>query len=159
MKFTVNFDDIPTGAVINTFKTIAALIAADTVGHRCRLISLTAGPSEDSPKDLNVALQLKRIDSVSGGTAGTAGGTPTPAKKDSLSRAAVITAKTNYSAEPTTYGDVLWQADMNRRNTICKEWSPEDAPVITRNQHLGLLAAPRTAAATSLSGSLEFEEF
>ena len=159
MKFTVNFDDVATGAVADTFsKTIAALRAAATTGYRCRLRALQIGPSDAAPADLNVGLQLQRIDDVSGGGVGTLTAA-TPVKKDSLSRAAVITGGVNYSAEPTVYGDPLWQIDINRRTGFIKEWLPEDAPVINEDQLLGLLAAPRTAAAANLSGSLEFEEF
>jgi len=162
MKYSVNFDDVPTGAVADTFNTLAALVAADTAGYRCRLLKLVVGPSDDAPADLNVGLQLKRVDDVSGGGAGTGNSNPTPVPLDSLSRAAVITAGEDYvtgGVEPTVYGNPLWQAEMNRRNTIIQEWAPEDAPVINRDQLFGLLAAPRTAAAARLSGCLEFEEF
>ena len=159
MRFSVNFDNLASGASADTFATIAALIAADTLGHRCRLRALTLGPADDAPVDLNLAVQIKRVDDVSGGGAGTKGSSPTPMPLDSESRAAVITAGTGYTVEPTTYGDPLFQADMNRRNTILKEWSEEAAPVIHRDQLLGLLVAPRTAAAAVISGCLEFEEF
>lgn len=163
MKFSVTFDDVATGAVADTFKTICALRAADTAGHRCRLLKLVVGPSEAGAQDLNIALQLKRVDDVSAGGAGTPDSTPTPAKADSLSRAAVITAGVDYitgGVEPTVYGtSPLWQGDMNLRNTIIETWTPEEAPVINSDQLLGLLAAPRTAAARSISGSMEFEEF
>jgi len=162
MRYAVHFTDVPSGAVADTFKTIAALIAADTAGYRCRLRSLQVGPADDAPADLNVALQLQRVDDVSAGGAGTANSNPTPVPKDSLARAAVISAGEDYvtgGVEPTTYGNPLWQIDINRRNSVIKEWGVEDAPVINRDQLLGLLAAPRTAAAVRLSGALEFEEF
>lgn len=163
MKYAVNCDDVATGAVADTFKTLLAIIAADTAGYRARLLKLIVGPSDDTPQDLNVALRLNRVDDVSAGGAGTANSNPTPRPIDSLSRAAVITAGEDYitgGAEPTTYGTVpIWQAEMNRRNTLIQEWVPDEAPVINRDQLLGLLAAPRTAAAARLSVSFEFEEF
>ena len=160
MFFTVNFDDVATSATINTFRTMVALIAADTLGFRCRLRKLMLGPSDDAPADLNLAVQLKRVDDVSAGGAGTAASNPVAVPHDSLSRAAVITTGEDYvGVEPTTYGLPLAQFELNRRNTIIVEWDADTAPVIGRDQLLGLLAAPRTAAAANLSGSLTFEEF
>ncbi len=163
MKFAVYFDDVATSGTINTFKTMLAILAADTVGYRARLLKLSVGPSDDAPADLNVALQLKRVDDVSaGGGVGTANSNPTPVAIDSLSRAAVITAGEDYlggGVEPTAYGSPLWQIDFNRRNSIIMEWLPEEAPIISRDQVLGLLAAPRTGAAVNLSGYFLFEEF
>ncbi len=159
MRFSAPFDNVASGAVADTYKTLAALVAADTAGYRCRLRSLTVGPADDAPADLNVSLKINRVDDVSAGGAGTATAV-TPAPKDSLSRAAVITAGKAHSAEPTTYNTVpLWECEINLRNSLIKEWGADDAPVINRDQLLGLLVAPRTAAAATLSGVLEFEEF
>lgn len=158
MRFSVSFDDLSTGAVADTYKTLCAIIAGDTAGYRCRLRSISIGPADNTPQDLNVSIVIKRVDDVSAGSAGT-GSAATPVPKDSLSRAAVITAKTNCSAEPSSYGSELYAIDLNRRNSLVKEWLPEDAPVINRDQLIGLLAAPRTAAAAVLSGVMEFEEF
>ena len=68
---------------------------------------------------------------------------------------------TSGGVEPTTYESVaLWQTDLNDRNGIVMEWPDgDDAPTININQGLGLLAAPRVAVASRLSGCLEFEEF
>lgn len=159
MRFSVPFSNVATGAVADTFTTIAGLLAADTAGYRCRLRSIQVGPGDDAPADLNVALRINRVNDVSGGGAGTATAV-TPQPKDSECRAAVIAGKHTYTVEPTTYETVpIWDCDMNRRNTIIKEWAADDAPVINRDQLLGLQAAPRTAAAATLSGTLEFEEF
>lgn len=158
MRYSVPFSDLPSGAVADAYVTLAALVAADTAGYRCRLRSLTVGPADNAPADLNVSVALKRVDDVSAGGAGTATAV-TATTKDSLSRAAVIAGAKGHSVEPTTYGTVLWECDLNLRNSVIKEWGPDDAPVISRDQLLGLLAAPRTAAAARLSGVLEFEEF
>ncbi len=162
MFFTVNFDNVATSATGDLFKTMAALIAADTLGFRCRLRKLMIGPSDDAPADLNVAVQIKRVDDVSAGNAGTADSNPTAVPHDSLSRAAVITTGVGYlvgGTEPTTYGLPLAQFELNRRATAIVEWDADTAPVIGRDQLLGVLAAPPTAAAALLSGSLTFEEF
>ena len=159
MRYSVNFNNVSTGAVADTYKTLLALVAADTAGYRFRLRSINLGPGDDAPQDLNVSIKLGRVEDVSAGGAGT-GTAATPLPKDSLSRAAVITAKTNCTVEPTTYGAVAaFELDLNRRNSFVKEWSSEDAPVFNRDQLAGLLGAPRTAAAAVLSGSMEFEEF
>lgn len=158
MKFSVNADNVATGAVADTYKTLLAIVAANTAGYRARLLKLVVGPADDAPADLNVSLQLKRVDAVSGGGAGTATAV-TPVPMDSLSRAAVITSGKNHTVEPTTYGNPVWQGDMHCYNSLIQEWAPEDAPVINKDQLLGLLAAPRTAAARTLSVWMEFEEF
>lgn len=162
-RFTLPWADVASNAVQNTYETMAALIAANTAGHRCRLRSLFVGPADDAPVDLQVALKLSRVDAVSGGGAGTAASNPEPQPKDSLQLAAVITTGIDYSTggvEPTVYNTVaLWQGSINGRGAVNKEWSEADAPVINRDQLLGLLVAPRTAAAVRLDGCLEFEEF
>jgi len=158
MRFTVNADNVSTGAVADTFTTELAMRAADTAGYRFRLRSLSVGPADDVPGDLNLAVQVKRVDDVSAGGAGTSTAV-TPVPKDSLSRASVITAGKAHTVEPTTYGDPLWQVDINRRNSFIKEWAAEDAPVANRDQLLGVLLAPRTAAAAVVSIAAEFEEF
>jgi hypothetical protein len=48
-----------------------ALVAADTAGYRCRLTKLVVGFSDDTPKDLNCNVAIKRVDDVSDGVAGT----------------------------------------------------------------------------------------
>ena len=158
MRFCVPFSAVDSGAVADTPKTIAAVQAGDTAGYRCRLRALAIGLSEDTPVDESIEVSVKRVDDVSAGGAGTKTAvTPTP--MDSLSRAAVCSAGKNYTAEPTTYGEALFEVELNGRNSLVKEWSPEDAPVCNRDQLVGLLVAPRTANAREVTGSLEFEEF
>ncbi len=157
MRFSVTATNVATGEVADTFKTMLAVIAGDTAGYRGALRKLTIGPSDDEPKDLNVAVKLCRIDDLSAGNAGTKTAV-TPVQKDSLSRAAVLSGGKNYTGEPDTYGNPIWEVDMNRRATIVMEWDEEQAPVINRDQLLGLLAAPRTAAAANLTITMEFDE-
>ena len=161
--FSLTFDAVDTGAAADTFKTIAALIAADTAGFRCRLRSLSIGCSEDAPVDEPMAVQLKRVSDVSAGGAGTADSNPTPAPRDTLQVASIITTGEDYitgGVEPTAYAtEPVWAFEFNLRNSFIKHWEPDDAPIINRDQLLGLLATPRNATARELSGTLEFEEF
>jgi len=158
MIYTVPFEEVVTSAVINTYKTIAAIVAGDTAGYRARLRELTLGCSDDSPADRALSVLLKRIDDLSGGGAGTTTAV-TPVPRDSLGRAAVITAAKNYTDEPTVYGNQLWELELNLRISLFHEWPQDLAPIVNRDQLLGLLCAPRTANAATLSGSLVFEEF
>ena len=134
--------------------------AADTAGYRFRVRSIQIGCSEDTPVDESLLVALKRVDDVSAGGAGTPAASPTPTQLDSLSRASVMAGGTDYvGGEPTTSGTALFEIDLNGRNSLVKEWSPEDAPVANRDQLIGLLVAPRTANAREVTGSIEFEEF
>ena len=56
-----------------------------------------------------------------------------------------------YETEP------LWKGEINAHGGAIKFWSEEDAPEIGLDALLGLLAAPRTAAAVKLSGTLTYE--
>lgn len=163
MIYVVNFNNISTGAVADTDKTLIAIRAGDTLGYRFLLLELFVGPADDAPVDLNVRLALKRVDDVSAGSAGTPDSTPTPEPIDSLARASVITAGVDYitgGAEPSAYGNDLWVGDMNRRNSISQIWDENDpqVPVFNRDQLAGLVGAPRTGAAAVLSGKMVFKE-
>ena len=155
-KYSVALNNWASGAVADTFATAIGLKAADTTGHRGRLRSLFVGPADDAPVDLNVCVKINRADNSIDGTS-TA---ETPAKRDSLSIASVMTGGVNYTVEPTVYEtNELWAADFNRRGGILKEWSPEDAPSWGPDQTLGILAAPRTASAATLTITIEWEEY
>jgi len=159
MLFTISFDNLATEATADAFETMLAARAADTAGYRFRLRSIAVGCAEDSPVDLPLAVQVRIVDDVSDGGAGTATNALTPEPHDSLGRASVITGGSKYTAEPTTYGDPLFALEMNLRASLIKEWAPEDAPVVNRDQLLGLLVAPRTSAARTISGCMVIEEF
>jgi len=159
MLYTLEVNNSASGASADTFKTMLAARAADTAGYRFRLRAVAVGCAEDSPVDLPIAVVVQRVDDVSGGSAGTAGSAETPAPVDSLSRASVIAGGSAYSAEPSTYGDPLFAVDFNARSALIKEWAPEDAPVANRDQLIGLLVAPRTAAARTITASMLIEEF
>lgn len=164
MKYVFCAENIATGAVADTFKTMLATITPNTNGLRHRMKSLSVGFADDAPADRNVAIQVKRIASVSGGTAGTATTVTTTAlgKKDTLGPDTSMVVKKNYTVEPTTYeAESLFAADLNDRNGIQKEWSTfdDDAPVAQKDQHLGILAAPRAAFASTLTICAEIEQF
>ena len=162
MFYSLTFNDVATGAAADTFKTLAALIAADTAGHRCRLRALNVGPADDGPSDLNVELKIARIADVSAGGAGTTTAVTAAnmGRPESVQRDGVITGGRNYTVEPTAYEtEPLWTHGMNIRGGFFKEWGVEEAPVLETDQILGLLAAPRSAAAIRLSGTLIYEEF
>ena len=160
MRYSVTGTDMQTSAVADTYETMLALIAADTAGHRARLLSLAVGIADDAPGDLQLAVSLQRVDDVSAGGVGTPGASPTPVPKDSQAIASVVTAGDGpYTAEPTTYGDPIWEIELNRRDGFIKEWAPEDAPIINRDQLLGVLCAPRTGAACQVTITMEFEVY
>ncbi|MEK6798959.1 MAG: hypothetical protein AABZ12_08355 [Planctomycetota bacterium] len=159
MRYTLPFDDVSTGAVADTYKTIAALIVANTAGHRCRVRKISVGFSDNAPADRNVGLRLQRIASLA--TAGTPGSTLSGAnmpKKDTGSIDSLVTGARNYSVEPTTFEtEPLWEMDINDRSGLVMEWGEEEAPRAIQNQYLCVRAAPRAAAASALSGTIEFE--
>ena len=162
MRYVLTFTDVATGAVADTYKTLAALLAADVAGNQCRLLALNIGPSDDAPADVNVGIQIKRIADISAGGAGTktAVSAANMGRPYVDTRDGVITGGRNYTVEPTAYEtEPLFAMDFNLRGGFFKEWTAESAPVIKQDMLLGLLAAPRTAAAAKLSGSLEYEEF
>jgi len=153
--YCVPFRNTLGSADLDTDDTVAAVITADTAGHRCRIREIALGFSDDAPADLNMGVALKRTSNVGAGTATT----QTPVPLDSLSLASIISGKITYTAEPTTYGDALWAIELHRQNSLIKEWTPEDAPVCNRNETIGMVTTPRTAAAASMSGHIIFEEF
>lgn len=165
MEYSVEFDNVSSGAVADAYTTFLALRAADTLGYRFRILELMVGPADDAAVDLNFSVALRRVPDVSAGGAGTAGSAVTPEPTDDLSRAAVITCGIDYvsgGVEPTTYDTVsLWNAAFNRRNSVPWVWDRNDPkiPIANRDQLIGLVGAPRTGAAAVMSGYVVFEEF
>ncbi len=166
MLYTVPFINIDTGADIDTFKTIASLIIPDTNnGHRLRLRKLLVVPSLATPTDKPVLLVIKRILDISAGAAGTADSSITAAnmpKADTDSIISIASAGLDYSAEPTAYEtNEIFAGGFNDRGGLIERWDRDDpeAPMIGRDQLLGLLAAPRSASAIDLIGHMVFETF
>jgi len=140
---------------------MGAIQTDNAAGSRIRLREIDIGPSDDTPVDVNVALQLKRIKDVSVGGAGTAttvAKTESHVHRDDQSQDAPAVGKHSYTSEPTVYEtEVIWQAEINAHGGVQKYWDEDEAPEIGMDALLGLLAAPRTAAAVRLSGTLTYE--
>lgn len=151
-------EDVASSSSADTYTTILGLLAADTAGHRGRLRKLTVGMSEDTPGDTTYAVQVKRVDDVSAGSAGTATAL-TEGQIHSLSIAPNVAALHTYTVEPSTYGQPLWHGEFNSRASAIVEWGPDEAPVVDRDQLLGVLVAVRSAVAKNVSIHAEWEEF
>ncbi len=154
--FSISAYDVETGAVVDTFKSLLGLKAADTVGHRARIRSLTAGGAGAAAQDIQVALRLVRSNNTTDGTATAV----TPEKLDPDSVAANLSGKKDYSAEPTVVASVpVWEGSINARGTLVKEWLPGEGPVVDRDSTMLLQGAPGITTAVPLSVAMEFEEF
>lgn len=156
--FVATAEDVATSASADTYITILGLLLADTIGFRARLRKLSVGCADGTPVDKALAIQVKRVDDVSAGGAGTATALTEDAKWSDPHTPNVAASKT-YTVEPTTYGQPLWHIELNARGSIVMAWDAEDAPVIERDQLLGILVAPRDAAARQVSVHAEWEEF
>lgn len=163
----LHFSDETTGAVADTYKTLVAIIAADTAGHRAALLSLNVGCSDNAPVDETFGCQIQIVKDVSAGGSGTSSISVTAAQ---MARAdwgeidGVITGKIDFvggGVEPTTYDSSypLFNHEFNTRGGFFKEWTFETAPKIGRDQLLGVLFTPRVATARNLSGSITFQEY
>lgn len=159
MFYTVPAADVATTGSADTFKTIAAILVADTAGHRARLRRLTIGFADNTPADAQVSFQVKRILDVSAGGAGTSTAV-TPGKVDPGTPASLVSAGKNFTVEPTAYEtDPLWTDDLNTRGGVVIEWNEDDAPRVTQDMLLGVLAAPRAAAAQQVTVTMEVEQY
>ena len=157
------FNDIASGVVAQTYKTLAAIVAAATAGHRAALLAVNIGCSDNSPVDESFNLQVQRVEDVSAGGAGTttAVSAAQMARPDSYEVDGNITGGHTYTAEPTTYDATypLFNHEFNTRGGFFKEWSFESAPKIDNDQLIGILITPRVATARNFSGSLTFQEY
>jgi len=160
-RYSMTWDNIASGAVADTYRTVAALIVPDTAGNRFRLLSLAVGFSDDSPVDLHAGVMINRTDGTANGTAGSSITGANMPKKDPDSVDSIITGGLNYSGgEPTEYEDEeIWGIGLYGKSGFIKEWSELDAPIVTQDLVLGVLVCPRTAAAVTTTGSMEFEVF
>jgi len=158
MKYSLPFENISTSAVADTDKTIAALIVANTAGHRARIRKLTVGFADDAPADRNVNITLHRTNNATAGTAGSPITAANMPKKDTGTIDSLMTGGLNYSVEPTTFdANPVWAEELNDRNGLIVEWDEEQAPKVIQNQTFCLRAAPRAAFASILTGTIEFE--
>jgi len=162
-RYALPFENISTSASASTYKTLAALLLADTAGLRIRLRSLAIAAAA-TPTDATLAVQLKRVADVSAGGAGTPNATITTAnipKADANQANSPASGGTDYltgGVEPSTYEtNALFQMEFNSRGGLIKEWPPSEGPMLNADQLLGLLVTNRAAAAVAVSGTLEFE--
>jgi len=160
MRYTLPFSGVATGTVADTFKTIVAAIAADTLGYRFWVNYLSVFTDDATPLEHNLALRLCRIADVSGGTAGTCTAL-TPVKPDTLGLASIITAGHTYTAEPTTYESTnLLVGGRHAKAGFIWQWDERDgAPTANQDQLIGLLAAPKSTTAITLRGQMGIVQF
>jgi len=157
MIYYFTIDDAVTGAVADDYTTMIGLKAVNTVGHRGRLLQLIIGPADDTPQDLNLGVRVNKTDNTADGTATSVASANIP-KADDHARNSIMTAYHTYTVEPTTYGTYpLYQTNINRRGGIIQTWD-RDGPTWGPNETLGILLAPRTAAAARVSITLVWEE-
>lgn len=146
-----------TGSSANTFKTMLAIICANTAGHRGELRWISIGGGGGAPQDYQARLRINR---TSNAGAGTPGSSPTPAKMDPNSLASILTAGDLYSAEPTTYETVpLYEVGFNSRGGHSFSWPVGRGIKFGINQTLGILVAPSEAAAINLCVSIGYVEW
>lgn len=154
--YRVTAYDVATGAVVDTFKTMLALISANTDGHRGELLLLSVSGAGSDPQDIQVSIRAARTNNAGAGTKTSV--TPTSVDPDSL--ATIITAGKNYSVEPTTYeSEYLIEASFNARAGFF--WSAQEGRGIKwkKNQTLGILCTPGTATATTVDLTAEFSQY
>ena len=163
MLYDIAFEDFATSATINTYLTAVACNATDTIGHRYRLRELDVHSADDTPVDKNLAVQVKRVENVTGGTTGTPGTTIAAGdmqRRDTLSVACPFGAGIEYTVEPTVYETIaIKQWEFNAHGGLIYGWSVADAPVCNRNQLIGVLVAPRANGALQVSGGIAIETF
>lgn len=157
LTYSVTGYDIATGAVVDTYRTLGAVVAADTTAFIGRVRSITIGGGGNVAQDIQVSVRLVRTDNTA---AGTPASTPIPTKLDPNTLASNMTTGIDYSGgEPTALeGTNLWEDGFNARGSIIKEWAPGKGPIFGKNQTLVLQATPGTANAVTLVFAIEWDE-
>jgi len=151
MHYSVPFEDVASGAVVGTFKSLASVIAG--AGKRAKIRAIRVGFGGEAADDINMTLQLIR------GTTDGTGSAVTPVQRDMLSAAAGCTAKKNYSVECADLESLpVCEFGLNSRGTAFLEWGPQEAPVVNASKCIFLRATPGAATARKMSGVIEFEE-
>ena len=160
MFYSLTIEDVATGADADTFTTMLALKAANTTGHRGKLRRLVVGPSDDTPADLNLSVQVNKTGNTANGTGTDNVASANLPKADPAQRNSIMTGYYSYDTEPTTYDtEAPWRMDFNRRGGLIENWTHEEAPSWGPDETLGILLAPRTAAAARVTITLIWEEF
>lgn len=168
MRYRLTFEDIATSAVIDEFKTLAAIVVPNTTGIQARLRQVRLGPSDDIPEDRNVSVQVGLIDLTPGGHDA---GTPTTVlagadmfQANPRSPVSAVTGGIGYGGanEPKIYDVIPFclEDSFNLRGGFIHTWWDEDEmPEIPQNFALGLLVAPKAAIQVRLSGSIAYEVY
>jgi hypothetical protein len=66
----------------------------------------------------------------------------------------------SYAAEPTAYATYPpFTLGVHTQGGFIKEWDEDSAPALDGGNVLGILIAPRAAAAVRVSGTMEFETY
>jgi len=160
-KYYLDFDDVASSGTADDELTVAALLVADTAGHRIRIRSLAVGPADNTPSDSTLLVALKRVEDISAGSAGTPQTSVAAAdiaRQSTDDVATIITGGIDYQTlEPSVYdARALWMMGFNARGAVVKEWG-DQGPVFEQDQLAGLIVVPRAAAVSRVSGCLEFE--
>ena len=161
-SYSLVADNVECGPLADTFETLAALIVADTAGHRCRIMSIEVSPADDTPADATLVAKLCRIADVSEGAPGTltAVAVGNIGKADPDSFDSIVSGGWAYTVEPETYEtEPLWESGMNCRGAIVKYWDRDNAKVFNRDMLAGVLVAARSAVARTVNITIEFETF
>jgi len=159
--FYMSWNNVASGASADTYLTVASVIAAAGTSYMGRIRAINVGPADDAPADLNISIKMSRIADVSAGGAGTKTAISAANMPRAISYTAdgILTGGHTYSVEPTAYETYpIFVTDMNLRGGFFKEWGIDDAPWIMNDQLIGVLIAPRTAAAATTSGTITYEE-
>lgn len=162
--FSLTAIDVPTEstATKDLYTTIAALIVADTAGHRCRVVGINIGSDDDTPADRVASVKLARIADVSAGTAGTKTAVTgaNMGKTDPNSVASIITGGRAYTVEPTTYEtEPLFSEPFNLRSGFFKEWPENQGKLADQDMLIAVLVAPRTANIAIVTVTIDFEVY
>ncbi len=160
MIYSLTVEDVATGVAADTFTTLLALKAAETSGHRGRLLKLCVGPSDNTPADINLSVKVNKTNNTANGAGSSNVASAAIPKTDPAQRNSIMTGYYGYSGEPTTYDtQAPWNMDFNRRGGLIENWDEREAPSWGPNETLGILLAPRTAAAARVTITLIWEEF
>jgi hypothetical protein len=151
-KYALPLSGIATSGSAGSYKTIAALDAGAS-GHCGKLQAINIACQDNQVDD------SLRVRVVRGNRDGTGTSTSdTPLKKDSRSRASGMTAGNDFSVEPTTLGDPIFQTAFNGRSTLRIEFPPGREIEWQGGEQLCIQVAPDTANARTLEGAIEWEE-
>jgi hypothetical protein len=160
MIYQFSFEDQATSSSVDTWKTMAGIIAGAAAGHRGRLLSLDVGFADNTPPDLNIAVRVCKTNQDTAGTATDTIAAGSVQKADPNQRDSVMSIGRLYSVEPTTYDNYKpWQMGVNCRGGLMKTWTLDEALSWGPNQTLGILMAPRAAGVMQVTFSGTFEEW